>query len=186
MGLSDLVVAATAPEVLAEYLDGLSESQRINECLSLSGRVLRDLYALVEGKRPFPMDQLAPRAGAEEIFALKNSMPVFHTSEKRFFRAEDGVVGYNHTGGFATSFAGPGYFSAETRDDGTLVFDYRRLPTAVAPGWPPVRPNTGLIPALVYGNMLDYCWGVSADTLIGAAFKGEKSLNTYFLLTRRR
>jgi hypothetical protein len=131
------------------------------------------------------IDEFADVTGETIIYELKNNLPMFSIAQKRFFRPEEGeVVGYNHTGGLAATFAGPGYFFAKDGENGELEFDYTRLPSLRPEGWPEIKPNTGLIPGITYGNMIDYCRRVSKHTVIGAAFKGGKPRNAYFILTR--
>ena len=43
--------------------------------------------------------------------------------------------------------------------------------------------KTGLIPGIVFGNMLDYCRRVSKHTVIGAAYREGKARGAYFILT---
>lgn len=180
------LVRKKAPAVdIAGHLDGLSAEQRVAECLALPGNLESTLFDLAKGQGALDLDQFVGATGETVIYELKNNLPVFNISQKRFYKPEEGeTVGYNHTTGLAATFAGPGYFFATTGDDGELVFDYTRLPTLQPEGWPEIRPNTGLIPGMTYGNMLDYVRRVSEHTVIGAAYRHGKPRNAWFLLTR--
>lgn len=170
---------------IAAHLDALSPRERVAECLALPGKLEPKLFELVKGAGALDVDDFVGATCETVIYELKNNLPVFNVSQKRFYKPEEGeIVGYNHTTGLAATFAGPGYFFAKNGDDGELVFDYTRLPTLQPEGWPEIRPNTGLIPGLTYGNMLDYVRRVSKHTVIGAAYKGGKPRNAWFLLTR--
>jgi hypothetical protein len=79
---------------------------------------------------------------------------------------------------------GPGYFKIESDDTGALRFDYEQVPAASPPGWPAVRPNNGTFSRLVYGHLLDRVAWVSADILVGAAYRSGKPLDSYFVLVR--
>lgn len=181
---TELVREGRSADEIAARLDGLPAQQRVDEVMALPGGLQAKLFGLVEG-RALKLDDFVDVSGETVIYELKNSLPVFNISQKRFFRPPEGeVVGYNHTTGLAKTFAGPGYFFAQDGSKGDLEFDYTRLPTYRPEGWPEITPNTGLIPGLTYGNMIDYCWAVSKHTLIGAAYKNGKPMKAYFMLTR--
>lgn len=182
---TDLVKKRAPAADIAAHLDALGAAQRVEECLALPGKLESVLFDLVKGQGTLDIDTFVGATSTTVIYELKNNLPVFNVSQKRFYKPEEGeVVGYNHTTGLAATFAGPGYFFANDGDDGELVFDYTRLPTLQPEGWPEIRPNTGLIPGMTYGNMLDYVRRVSAHTVIGAAYRGGKPRNAWFLLTR--
>ena len=182
--LSDLIRADASAADMRMHLDELAAQQRVQECLVLEGELLPRLFNAVKGTGALDVQTFAAPAERTVVYELRNSLPIFNVSQKRFFRPKRGeVVGYNHTGGLS-ALTGPGYFYAINGDDGELVFDYTRLPDFQPHGWPPIRPNTGLIASATYGNMLDYVRAVSAHTVIGAAYKGGKPRNAYFLLTR--
>ena len=181
----DLVKKKAPAEDIAAHLDGLSPQDRVQECMDLPGNLEPTLFELVKGHSQLDIDAFVGEPCTTVIYELKNNLPVFNISQKRFYKPEEGeIVGYNHTTGLAATFAGPGYFFAGNHDDGELVFDYTRLPTLQPEGWPEIRPNTGLIPGMTYGNMLDYVRQVSKDTVIGEAFRNGKSRKAWFLLTR--
>lgn len=185
MTFTELVQKDASAADIAAHLDGLTASARVAECLALPGGLQPKLFEKVKGADPLDLAGFVGPECETVIYELKNNLPVFNISQKRFYRPTEGeVVGYNHTTGLAATFAGPGYFFATQGDDGELVFDYTRLPTLQPEGWPEIRPNTGLIPGITYGNMLDYVRRVSAHTVIGAAFRHGKPRNAWFLLTR--
>ncbi|MEQ9500763.1 MAG: hypothetical protein RIT81_28080 [Deltaproteobacteria bacterium] len=180
---TELVRGGSTAEEIAAHLDGLSAAQRVEEVLALPGGLQEKLWKIVEGQR-VELDQIVDVEGETLIYELKNSLPLFNISQKRFFKPAEGeVVGYNHTTGLAKTFAGPGYFFVQDGKDG-LEFDYTRLPTLQPEGWPEIKPNTGLIPGATYGNMIDYCRRLSKHSLIGEAWKKGKPMGAYFMLTR--
>lgn len=182
--LSELVRRSAPAAALTAHLDALTPRQRVEQCLAVSGRLLPKLYKAVRGHLSSDVATLASPPKQTVIYELRNSLPVFNVAQKRFYRPASGeVVGYNHTGSLA-ALTGPGYFFAVDGDDGELVFDYTRLPDLRPPGWPAIRPNTGLIAGATYSNMIDYVRAVSSHTFVGAAFRRGKSRNAYFLLTR--
>jgi hypothetical protein len=180
------LVARGAPAAdLAAHLDALSPRDRVREALALPGRLESRLFDQVKGAGSLRLEDFVAPVEATVIYELKNNLPVFNLSQKRFFRPRAGeVVGYNHTTGLAAKFAGPGYFFAVPGDDGELVFDYTRMPTLRPQGWPELKPSTGLISGAVYGQMIDHVRRVSRDTVIGAAYRHGKPRNAWFLLTR--
>ena len=88
---------------------------------------------------------------------------------------------------------GPGYFVAmpsgtpEWAARGAVVVDYFQVPedTAALPEhWPEVVPNSKGLSRFVYNGTRDFMRRVSKHVSIGAAYKGEKSLDHYFVLVR--
>lgn len=180
---TDLVREQRSAEEIASHLDGLAPERRVEEVLDLPGGLQAKLWKIVEG-RGAKLDRLVDADGETFIYELKNNLPVFNISQKRFYRRPgEEVVGYNHTTGLAAKFAGPGYFFAHDGPE-ALEFDYTRLPTFRPEGWPEIEPNTGLIPGIAYGGMTDYCREVSQKTVIGIAYKGGKPRGAHFILTR--
>lgn len=185
MSFTKLVESGASHEEIARHLDGLAPEARVAEVLAIPGGLLKKLWALEEGHSDLVLEEFVQPAGETVIYELKNHLPVFNVSQKRFFRPATGeTVGYNHTEGLARTFAGPGYFYAQAGQRGELEFDYTRLPTFRPEGWPEIKPNTGLIPGGVYGEMIDYARRVSRHTIIGAAYRHGKPRNAWFILTR--
>ncbi len=180
------MIDRTAPaDEIAAHLDGLAAKDRVREVLALNGRQLAKLFELTKGKGAVTLAEFVARAEETTIYELRNGLPVFNVSQKRFFRPKDGeVVGYNHADPLAMFFAGPGYFFARDGDDGELLFDYTRLPALQPPGWPAIKPNArGVIPRATYADMIDYGRRVSKHTVIGAAYRHGKPRNQHFILT---
>lgn len=170
---------------IAQHLDDLAPAERVRQVLAVDGRQQQQLFDLAKGKLSVTMDEFVPRSDETFIYELKNGLPMFNVSQKRFYRPQDGeIVGYNHTDAFATFWAGPGYFFARDSDDGEILFDYTRLPSLRPPGWPEIKKNArGLVPRITYADMIDYCRRVSKHTVIGAAFRHGKPRNQTFILT---
>lgn len=182
--LTELIRASASAADIAHHLDEQTAQERVRQGLACSARDLKRLYERVKGHARLEVTSFVPAVEATVTYELKNSLPIFNVAQKRFFRPATGeVVGYNHTGPLLP-LTGPGYFFVINGDDGELVFDYTRLPVLRPPGWPPVEPNTGLVAGPTYANMLDFVRFVSKHTVIGAAFRGGKPRNAYFLLTR--
>jgi hypothetical protein len=173
-------------DALGGHLDALEAERRIAEVRTLGASEQKKLWAVVKGKGELDLATFVGGYGRTAIYEGKNTLPTFSFFQKRFYCREPSseVVGYNHNSGFVTLFAGPGYFLPTAAADGELLLDYTRTPREAPPGWPELRANTGLIPGIVYGGMLDYVRYVSKDTVIGAAFKNGKPRNQYFMLTR--
>ena len=101
------------------------------------------------------------------------------------------LFGYNHAP--SGKLVGPGYFVAvPTRgqpawaERGPVVVDYFQVPDGPVPGeWPKVVPNSKGLQRFVYNGTRDFMRRVSAHVSIGAAHKGEKSLDHYFVLVRQ-
>jgi hypothetical protein len=101
-------------------------------------------------------------------------------------------VGYNE--GCTRRILGPGYFVArpaspddpESWEYGGVVIDYAQIPDRpLPPGWPRVVPNTHGLQRFVYHRTRDFLRRVSAHVSVGAAVKGERPLDHYFVLCRR-
>lgn len=124
----------------------------------------------------------------------RNSLPLpeflLRRFEKRFFRpsgVSDRLHGYN--AGASEWLFGPGYFVVRKADDrpewaerGAIVVDYFQVPERAPEGFPAVVPNTTLRQRFIFGGTRDFLRRVGAGVSIGAAYKGETSLGTYFLL----
>ncbi len=179
-----MVAGDASARDIAEFLDGLPPQTRVRTCLSIPGHLLAPLYARVRGHGLLEISVFASPPRQTIVYELKNSLRLFNTAQKRFYQPTRGdVIGFNYTGSLAP-LTGPGYFYALNGDDGELVFDYTRLPDFRPPGWPEIRPNTGIVAGATYGNTIDYVRMVSRHTVVGAAFRGGKPRNAYFLLTR--
>ena len=165
------LVRRRAPrEEIASYLDGLGYGARLEQVQSVTGSLVGRLYD----------------AGTV-IFEGRNSLPAFTRFQKRFMRAGETVLGYNHQlMAFAT---GPGYFVVRPPTPGEahpdeLFFDYTSEPPVHPPTWPEFRPNTAGLSRAVYMNMKDFCRHVAKGVLVGKAYKLGVAQNAYFTLTK--
>ncbi len=177
-----------AIDELHQALDGLDGAGRVAFVRELNGRRQQTLWELADAHMEASVEQvfrddLAP--GATAIFEGRNSMAMFNLFQKRFTRPEGEAVlwGYNHqTWAWLT---GPGYFVAHPQsDDGSLLFDYERLPDRTPDSWPALKPNSGFPASLVYGSMTDVVRAVSLDVLIGKAYLKGKERGQFFTLAR--
>jgi hypothetical protein len=186
-------------DTIAAALDRMSPEERRAEAGSLGRDEQRLLYRKAEGAAPASLDDFVPPARGslvEVIHHGRNTLPLpgkHRFFQKRFCRPDDDsarLFGYNEAP--SRWMVGPGYFVAvptagkpEWEERGAVVIDYYQMPDrAVAPGWPAVVPNSEGLQRFVYKGTRDYMRRVSAHVTIGAAFKGEKALDHYFILCR--
>jgi hypothetical protein len=185
--------AAVAPAAIADLLDNLDESTRINVVRRLGRRDQQALYGKVEGFAPLELVDLVPasRPDLVEVRHLgRNSLPAFTIFEKRFCRlpgsspdAPDALAGYNFQA--MSPVTGPGYFMA--RDDTKtreVLVDYHHLPNQKPSDWPPIRSNERGLSRFVYGFMIDRLRRVSKHVTIGSAARNGRDLGSYFILNR--
>ncbi len=188
-------------DAIGTYLDGLSAEDRLAETRTLSRDEQRKLYQRAEKAPPITLEHFVP----PDMLPLapvhhdgRNTLPLpsgWKLFQKRFCRPEDGsarLFGYNQSPFLST--VGPGFFvaiptkgRAEWEPRGAIVIDYFQVPDGpVAAGWPKVVPNSKGLQVLVYNGTRDYMRSVSKHVSIGAAYKGEKALDHYFILCRDR
>ncbi|MFN7975378.1 MAG: hypothetical protein U0166_23995 [Acidobacteriota bacterium] len=185
--------------VVAERMDGLPLADCWAALEVLTRPEQRRLYELSSKGPPIDLEHFAPLE-VGPLHAVhhrgRNTLPLppkHRFFEKRFCRPGDGsprLFGYNEAP--SRSWLGPGYFVAYAtaqRPDwisrGAIVVDYFQVPDgAVARSWPPVVPNERGLQRFVYKGTRDFMRRVSARVAIGAAFKGEKALDHYFVLCR--
>jgi hypothetical protein len=168
---------------ITAYLEGLNAADRLIECVGLSAVKQKRLWELASA-RPWPGEgELVPAGQDTAVFAGRNSLRMFSHFQKRFARHGTEIAGYNvHLLGW---LIGPGYFIVEAGSAGMpLRFDYKRVPRTAPPGWPRVSDNSSAFARPVYGGLLDQVAWVSADVLVGAAFRERRSLGSYFVLAR--
>lgn len=175
---------------LAAFLDSLSNDARIAAIRSLKPAEQKALWDAVEANK-LTLTHFVP-ADVPDLtevihYGYNNQIPGFRIFEKRFARPSQGgdkqLVGYNQY--FLMGLFGPGYFVARPDQFGSVVVDYYLTPTEKPAAWPPIRPNSGLLPGLVYGNMHDHMRGVSKHVSIGRAVKNGKITNNFFVLCRQ-
>jgi hypothetical protein len=149
---------------------------------------------------PIVLGHIVCDAGVREevIHDGANTLPVpapLRRFQKRFcWPAGDGrarLFGYNE--GVTRRVIGPGFFVAVPTDGrphwaarGPVVVDYFQVPDGeVAASWPKVVPNTKGLQRFVYDKTRDFMRRVSRHVSIGAAFRGERPLDHYFVLCRQ-
>ncbi len=186
-------------EAVADYLDRLSPASRRDEAATMQRKHQRALFRKALAAPKVTLDDFVPpdvdsRTPVRHFG--KNTLPLpgkHKFFEKRFARPDDGtdrLFGYNQAP--SKGLIGPGYFVAVPTDGnplwterGPIVIDYFQVPDGAVPdGWPTVVPNSKGLQVLVYHRTRDFMRKVSEHVTIGAAHKGEKALDHYFLLVR--
>lgn len=185
---------------IAAYLDQLPAGERLEQTRSLSRADQRALYQKAAESTPidlshFVSESVAPRT--QVIHDGRNTLPLpasLKLFQKRFCKPEDGsprLFGYNQSPFLKT--VGPGFFVAHAtqgqaawEERGAIVIDYFQVPDGPVDGtWPKVIPNSKGLQRFVYAGTRDFMRKVSAHVSIGAAYKGEKALDHYFILCRK-
>lgn len=192
MDVTTLLEPTIDLERLTEVLDGLGHDGRVHTIRTWTKRQKAALFEAAKGYRPLDLDFLVP-AGVgplvEVVHDGHNTLPMFTRFQKLFTKLDGEafpIGGYNRHS--MQAFTGPGYFAVtqgEGEHEGELVIDYTRVPTQKPASWPEIRPNEGLIAALVNGGMVDYLRGLSSHVSIGAAYKNGKHRNQWFALVRK-
>jgi hypothetical protein len=199
--LQDMLASEqTGADEIAAFLDAAAPDRRREAVFALDRAGQRALYRRARGSAALTLEHFVPR----ELPALRpvhhrgrNTLPLpgkHRFFEKRFCRPEDGserLFGYNHAP--SRKLLGPGYFVAvPTRgqpgweERGPIVVDYFQVPDGPVPvEWPEVVPNARGLQRFVYKGTRDFMRRVSAHVSIGAAHKGEKALDHYFVLVRQ-
>jgi hypothetical protein len=178
MDLSVLLEPKIDLERLSEVLDGFGHEGRVHTTRTWDKKKMSAIYEACDGFKPLTLDDLVPPSIGplvEVICDLKNSLPAFSVSQKRFCRPTDPAAhpdklwGYNETNHFQESVHGPGYFVAKTSEKaGEVNVDYKELPPEKPASWPKIVDNTG-VGGLVYGNMVDRMRKISNHVFIGRA-----------------
>jgi len=188
-------------DAIATYLDGLDGETRWRAVGGLTRARQRMLYEKAAHAPAIDLDYFVGAAGVREevIHDGLNTLPLpppLRRFQKRFCRpAPNGhgrrLFGYNE--GPTRKVVGPGFFVAVPTAGrphwtarGPVVVDYYQVPDGpVAPGWPTVVPNDWRLQRFVYDGTRDFMRRVSQHVSIGAAFKGERPLDHYFVLCRQ-
>lgn len=190
---------STSLDAIAAHLDNLTPSMRLEATRTLERRDQRRLYQRAAGAAPLTLDHyvgkdVPPRT--QVIHDGRNTLPLpgpLRLFQKRFSRPESGggrLFGYNQSPFLST--VGPGFFVMEPtlgksawEARGGVVVDYYQVPDGAIPAtWPKVIPNSKGLQYFVYNHTRDYMRRVSAHVSVGAAYKGEKALDHYFMLCR--
>lgn len=200
MALNELITGAdTTIRDIANYLDGLSHDERMNETMALDRTAQRRLFVKASEATAIDLDHFVPPSvGSLQAVRHhgKNTLPLpgrHKRFAKVFCRPDDGtprVFGYNDAP--SRPLVGPGYFVGVPTaghdkwfSRGAVVIDYFQVPDGkVVPGWPKVRSNKSGLQRFVYDGTRDYMRRVSKHVSIGAAFKGSEPLDHYFVLCR--
>lgn len=199
MPVADLIDRPdTDIHVIARHLDALDPATRKREVLGLDRGQQRTLYEKAAAAAPLDLGFFVGTAGPrqEVIHDGKNTLPtppIFRRFQKRFCRSEADTRLYGYNEGVTRRAIGPGYFVAiptagrpAWQARGAVVVDYYQVPEGpVAAGWPKVVANDWRLSRFVYHQTRDFMRRVSAHVSIGAAFKGEKPLDHYFVLCRQ-
>jgi hypothetical protein len=186
--LSDLVKRRALRQDIADHLNALTSSERLEQVIAVGGSLVGRLYDAVGGGEPLTLEDFVAEDDTRTvIFEGKNSLPAFTRFQKRFARVKGTVVGYNHQ--LLAPITGPGYFVVRPPTPGEshpdeLFFDYTVEPPGFPPAWPAFKPNSQGPSRLVYMHMKDYCRRVAKGVLVGKAYKKGVSQNAYFTLTR--
>ncbi len=199
MSLATLIEVGSHFQEIAAYLDGLSHPERVRDVDQLKRRDQKKLFELVEGAEPLTLDFFVPveHPNLQEVIHFgKNTLPLlpkFRRFQKRFCRSTDEpfkIFGYNESP--ARRVIGPGYFVIEPTEGnpnwsqkGHVVVNYHKVPQGKVPShWPNVVPNSKGLQMFVYNKTLDFMRRVSHHVSIGAAYRGNTSLNNWFVLCR--
>ena len=194
MRLEELIVDSDIRAV-ASFLDGLDDAGRWAAVQRLDRARQRVLYRKASAAMDLGDLVGDTRPRVEVVHDGINTLPVppaLRRFQKRFCVSDDGrLFGYNE--GPLRRLIGPGYFVAKStvdnvawREHGGVVVDYFEVPDgAVAGGWPPIVPNSKGLQRFVYDGTRDFLRVVSEHVCIGAAFKGDRPMDHYFVLCRR-
>lgn len=184
---------------IAAHLDALDPATRLAQCRALGRAAQRALFETASAQE-MRLEDLVPAGTApcvEVVQAGMNTLPLpdgWRKFEKRFCKPQDGsqrLFGYNEGG--TRKLIGPGYFVAvstagnpQWQERGAVVVDYYQVPDGpVVAGWPKVVPNSHGLQMFVFQGTRDFMRRVSDWVTIGAAYKGEKALDHYFVLVRQ-
>lgn len=190
--LKELVNKGSSLEAIAEHLDSLDAPTLRAQTLRLNRATQRLLYN--KASNEIEIGHFAPSNGKSVIHAGRNTLPLpppFKSFEKVFHRPtteSERLFGFNESP--SRPMIGPGYFVAYStaghdnwQERGGVVVDYYQGPDAPVPdGWPKVVPNSKGLQYFVYRNTRDFMRRVSDKVSVGAAYKGEKALDHYFVL----
>ncbi len=178
------------------FLDSLEESERLLQINLLTAKDQKRLYEKAEESEPLTLRYFVPEGVpplTQVIHHGKNSLPIFRYFQKRFcwpLQGEERLFGYNET--LLRPLIGPGYFVARSTENyptwrhrGGVVVDYYQIPDSrIVRGWPDIVPNSLGMQRFIYGKTRDFMRRVSEHVSIGAVWKEEHFMDTYFVLCR--
>jgi hypothetical protein len=199
--LKDMLASeGTGIDEVAAWLDGSSPTARLEAAFSLDRAGQRAFFRRAGTATPFTLEHFVPR-DVPDVTAVhhngRNTLPLpgkHRLFEKRFARPRGGgerLFGYNEAP--SRKLVGPGFFvtvytrgNAAWTERGAVVVDYFQVPDGEVPReWPKVVPNSQGLQRFVYNGTRDFMRRVSSHVSIGAAYKGEKALDHYFILVRQ-
>ena len=192
MNLAGIIRASTVTAIgLADYLDALSDDDRLAQTLALEGDEQALLFDLVAGARKLSLEDLAPKTSQPLVGVLhagKNSLPLF-TRFAKVFSVPDVATpqperwGFNLNPALVALTVGPGYFVASEQGQEVLI-DYTRQPPRRLLDGPRILPNDSRLSRFVYNGTKDLLRGVSKHVSIGRASRGTRQLDNWFVLCR--
>jgi hypothetical protein len=181
---------------IATHLDALDPAERAAQALALDRPRQRQLYDKAAHAPAIDLAHFVGDAVGEVIHDGRNTLPLpspFRNFQKRFCRTTDTARLFGYNEGISRRAIGPGYFVAVATAGrpawtarGPVVVDYYQVPDGAVPGgWPHVVANDRGLQRFVYRGTRDFMRRVSRHVSIGAAYKGERPLDHYFVLCRR-
>lgn len=199
MPLSKMLNQKAPIAEISAWLDELDTEARWAALAGTDRATQRALYQAAAASPLITIDHFVPkdRAPLTEVrHQGRNSLPLLPSW--RFFAkcftrpSEDSerLFGYNDSP--TRGLIGPGFYVAHAtagnpawESRGGVVVNYFLTPDGpVVEGWPEVVPNSQGLQMFVYKGTRDFMRGVSQHVSIGAAYKGEKALDHYFVLCR--
>jgi hypothetical protein len=177
--------ADITPQKIGAHLDKLAPEERKRQATSLKRGQLKKLWDMSAKTAPVEIDDFVPQGHkplAPVPFDGQNSLPLFRSFQKVFYRTADGrIAGYNNSP--VGWLVGPGYYIVNKNGKGTFI-DYTQTPQDKPEGWPAIKKNESGISTFVYGHMHDYMRRVAGDFMIGRAIRKGKETPNYFVLIR--
>lgn len=171
---------------VAAHLDALAPEARVEQIRGMAGGMQKRLWELAAESPALTMDDMLPPGQQTARWVGKNSLFAFTGVDKRCYREDGNVVGYNQIDALGMWFAGPGYFTMVPAPDKPkeLVVDYTKLPARAPDGWPKIAANDKGTHTIVYGYLNDYCRKVSDGVFIGLGTRKGKDLGVFFTVAR--
>lgn len=179
-------------ELLTELLDAAPHEVRLAWARSLNGKEQYRLFDLAKEGPPLAAADMHRGEGEVVVHYGRNGLAAFNLFQKRCALVQGQLAGFNHNefpkliSGIAGWVTGPGHYVFYDSPDvpGEVWVDYRRIPTAQHPDFPPLVDNESGLRQLVFGNMVDIMRRVSKHIIIGDSFKNLPREDTPPLLTR--
>ena len=176
-------------EITAHLEDG-THAAELHQVLELSPMHQRRLWELAKGGAPLGLDYFVPddaRSLTPYPFEGCNTLPLMSRFKKVFYRTEEDTIGGRNEQSLSW-LTGHGYYLVHPADrrPGELAIDYLVRPESRPSTWPDIRPNEDGLSRFVYGGMVDFVRRVSANTVIGRAYRqGRNPMKAWFVLCRQ-